>query len=76
MLSHPNLLVPHAQAKLMFLGLYYIALGLPMCAVIILIAERFTAALRASPRAMRAFDYAFAGVMGAFAVRLMFARNN
>jgi threonine/homoserine/homoserine lactone efflux protein len=67
---------PHAQAKLMFLGLYYIALGLPMCAVIILLAERFTAALRASPRAMRAFDYAFAGVMGAFAVRLMFARNN
>ncbi len=67
---------PHAQAKLTFLGLYYIALGLPMCAVIILLAERFTAALRASPRAMRAFDYAFAGVMGAFAVRLMFARNN
>jgi threonine/homoserine/homoserine lactone efflux protein len=67
---------PHAQAKLTFLGLYYIALGLPMCAVIILLAERFTSALRASPRAMRAFDYAFAGVMGAFAVRLMFARNN
>jgi threonine/homoserine/homoserine lactone efflux protein len=67
---------PDAGAKLTFLGLYYIALGLPMCALMILLAERFTAALHASPRAMRAFDYAFAGVMGAFAVRLVFARNN
>ncbi len=67
---------PHAGAKLTFLGLYYIALGLPMCALMILLADRFTAALRSSRRAMRAFDYIFAGVMGAFAVRLVFARNN
>ncbi|MCZ7660401.1 MAG: LysE family translocator [Xanthobacteraceae bacterium] len=66
---------PHAGAKLTFLGVYYIALGLPMCALMILAAERFTAALRSSRRAMRAFDYVFAGVMGAFAVRLVFARN-
>jgi threonine/homoserine/homoserine lactone efflux protein len=67
---------PHAGTKLTFLGLYYIALGLPMCALMILLADRFTAALRSSRRAMRAFDYIFAGVMGAFAVRLVFARNN
>jgi threonine/homoserine/homoserine lactone efflux protein len=67
---------PQAGAKLTFLGLYYIALGLPMCALMILLADRFTAALRSSRRAMRAFDYIFAGVMGAFAVRLVFARNN
>jgi threonine/homoserine/homoserine lactone efflux protein len=67
---------PHAGAKLTFLGLYYIALGLPMCTLMILLADRFTTALRSSRRAMRAFDYVFAGVMGAFAVRLVFARNN
>lgn len=65
---------PHAGAKLMFLGLYFIALGVPICALFILAADRFTTALRNSPRAMRAIDYLFAGLMGAFAVRLLFAR--
>jgi threonine/homoserine/homoserine lactone efflux protein len=65
---------PHAGGKLMFLGLYFIALGIPICACLILIAERFTGAVRRSPKAMRAIDYLFAGLMGAFAVRLWFAR--
>lgn len=67
---------PHAGAKLTFLGLYNIVLGVPICAGLILAAERFTAALKRSRRATRVFDYLFAGVMGAFAVRLLFARNN
>jgi len=65
---------PHAGAKLMFLGLYFIVLAVPICFVLILAAERFTMAIRRSPRAMRAIDYLFAGLMGAFAVRLLFAR--
>ena len=65
---------PHAGAKLMFLGLYYVALSVSIYAVLILPAVRFTAAIRRSPRAMRVIDYLFAGVMGAFAVRLLFAR--
>jgi threonine/homoserine/homoserine lactone efflux protein len=65
---------PHAGAQLIFLGLYGIALGVPVCAVLILAAERFTAAIRRSPKAMRAIDYLFAGLMGAFAVRLLSAR--
>ena len=65
---------PHAGAKLMFLGLYFIALGIPICVALIFAAERFTAAIRRSPRVMRAIDYLFAGLMGAFAVRLLFAR--
>jgi threonine/homoserine/homoserine lactone efflux protein len=35
---------------------------------------RHGSALRRSPKAMRAIDYLFAGLMGAFAVRLLFAR--
>ena len=66
---------PHAGAKLMFLGLYFIALAIPICIVLILLAERFTAAIRRSPRMMRIVDYLFAGLMGAFAVRLLFAQS-
>jgi threonine/homoserine/homoserine lactone efflux protein len=65
---------PHAGAKLTFLGLYFIALAVPACALLFVLAERFTAAIRRSPKAMRAIDYLFAGLMGAFAVRLLSAR--
>ncbi len=65
---------PHAGAKLTFLGLYFTALGVPICAVLIVTADRFTAAIRRSPKATRAIDYLFAGLMGAFAVRLLSAR--
>jgi LysE type translocator len=40
---------PHAAEKLTFLGLYFIALGVPTCAVLILLADRFTAAIRRDP---------------------------
>ena len=66
---------PDASAKLLFLGLYFLALGIPACAVLILAAERFTSAIRRAPRVMRAIDWLFAGIMGAFAVKLIFARN-
>ena len=65
---------PHAGAKLMFLGLYFIVLAIPICMLLIVLADRFTTAIRRSPRVMRAIDYLFAGLMGAFAVRLLFAR--
>lgn len=65
---------PNAAGKMVFLGLYSIALGVPIGVVLILAAERFIGALRRSPRVMRAIDYVFAGLMGAFAVRLLFAR--
>jgi threonine/homoserine/homoserine lactone efflux protein len=65
---------PHAGGKLMFLGLYFIALAVPICFVLILAADRFTAAIRRSPKVMRAIDWLFASLMGAFAVRLLFAR--
>ena len=65
---------PHAGAKLMFLGLYFIVLAIPICLVLIVLADRFTAAIRRSATVMRAIDYLFAGLMGAFAVRLLFAR--
>jgi threonine/homoserine/homoserine lactone efflux protein len=67
---------PHAGAKLMFLGLYFIVLAVPICFALIIAADRFTAAIRRAPRLMRAIDYLFASLMGAFAVRLLFARSD
>jgi threonine/homoserine/homoserine lactone efflux protein len=67
---------PHAGAKLLFLGLYFIALGIPTCALLILGAERLTARVRRAPRLMRAIDWLFAGLMGAFAARLLFSKGN
>jgi len=65
---------PNAGGKLMFLGLYFIVLAIPICLVLIVLADRFTEAIRRSPKVMRAVDYLFAGLMGAFAIRLLFAR--
>ncbi|MBV1705366.1 MAG: LysE family translocator [Hyphomicrobiales bacterium] len=64
---------PHAAAKLAFLGAWFWIIGMALSACIILVAERFIAAMRGNPRAMRAFDYCFAGLMGAFALRLVTA---
>ncbi len=67
---------PHASEKLMFFGLYFIVLSILICVPMILMAERFTGAMRRSPRAMRIFDWMFAGLMGTFALRLLLARGN
>lgn len=65
---------PHAAHKLLFLGLYFIAVSLPLCVGLVFAADRVSAGLKRSRRAMRTFDYLFAGLMGAFAVRLIAAR--
>jgi threonine/homoserine/homoserine lactone efflux protein len=67
---------PDAGAKLLFLGVYFIGLGIPTCALLIITAERFTGAIRRAPRVMRAIDWLFAGLMGAFAARLLLSRGN
>jgi threonine/homoserine/homoserine lactone efflux protein len=67
---------PHASGKLLFFGLYFLALAIPTCALLIVAADRFTAAIRRSPRITRAIDWLFATLMGAFALKLLFARSN
>ena len=65
---------PHATGKLLFLGFWFLVIGVPTASVIILTAKRFSAAMKRSPRFMRAFDYGFAALMTAFAARLVLAR--
>ena len=64
---------PHAADKLLFLGLYFIALTAPMGAVMILGAEKVVALLRNHPKVMRGIDYSFAGLFGAFALKILTA---
>ncbi len=61
---------PHAGAKLALLGFGFIAITTIVNAAVILLAARFVAGAKQSPRALRLFDYAFAALMSAFAARL------
>lgn len=65
---------PFAGRKLFFLGVTFIAVAVPMSVAMILTAERFSAALKRRPRAMRVIDYLFAGVFSAFAARILLAQ--
>lgn len=66
---------PHAMGKLIFLGAVFVVTAAPLCALMIVFAARLSDALRRSPKIMRAIDWLFAGVFGAFAVRLLAARQ-
>ena len=57
--------------KLFVLGFSFIVIGGLVSATIIAVAGRFVAAARAHPRAVRWFDYGFAGLMSVFAARLI-----
>jgi threonine/homoserine/homoserine lactone efflux protein len=65
---------PHAASKLVFLGVTFIAIGVPICLVMIAFAARLAHLLKRSPRIMRGIDWLFAAVMGGFAVRLLLTR--
>lgn len=62
---------PAASGKLLFLGLYFVAFSFPLALAMILTAERVVHGLKARPGVMRAIDWLFAGVFGAFAVRIL-----
>ena len=65
---------PAVHGKLLFLGLWFLLVSTLSTLPLILGASGVAAFLRARPKAMRWIDYVFAGVMGAFAVRLVTAR--
>ena len=67
---------PNAPEKLAFLGFYFIALSIPSTGLMILLADRFSAALRRNRRVTRTIDYLCAGIFGAFAVRILFTRGH
>jgi threonine/homoserine/homoserine lactone efflux protein len=67
---------PNATGKLIFLGVTFVIISVPICGAMIASASRLAAFLKRSPRVMRAVDWLFACVFGAFAVRLLLARQH
>ena len=65
---------PQAASKLVFLGVIFIVIAVPISLVMIAFAARLAGALKRSPKIMRAIDWLFAAVMGGFAVRLLLTR--
>ena len=65
----------NAAGKLLFLGFSFVVIAVPLCTLMIASASRLAHTLKGSPRVMRAVDWLFAGVFGAFALRLLFTRN-
>jgi len=67
---------PHATGKLFFFGLVFVAISAPICAAMIVSASRLAHFLKRTPRAMRIIDWLFAGIFGAFAVRLLLTQRH
>jgi len=65
---------PNAPGQLFFLGAMFIVLSIPVTAPMVLAAEKFSAAMKASPRVTRVVDYLFAGVFSAFALKILTAQ--
>jgi threonine/homoserine/homoserine lactone efflux protein len=62
---------PHASSKMVFLGLYFVAVSIPLAIVMILGAERLIGYLKARPKALRVIDWTFGGIFGVFAVKIL-----
>ena len=65
---------PDAPGKLVFLGVFFLMVAVPIVLPMILAADRLASTLRARPRITRALDWLFAGVFGAFAVKILTAQ--
>lgn len=66
---------PHAAGKLMFLGIFFIAVSLPVTSPMVLAAEGFARLMRRSPAVTRVSDWLFAGVFSAFAIKILTAQT-
>jgi threonine/homoserine/homoserine lactone efflux protein len=61
---------PHVTGKLLFLGLYFIAINVPLAALMIIGAESVVLWLKQRPRILRGIDYTFAGIFAVFAIKI------
>jgi threonine/homoserine/homoserine lactone efflux protein len=66
---------PHVPGKLLFLGFTFIVVNVPVSGGLILAGGHIARLLKGSKRITRFVDWLFAGVLGAFAVRLILAHG-
>jgi threonine/homoserine/homoserine lactone efflux protein len=62
---------PHVTGKLIFLGLWFIIVGMPVNLMIVLTAERLSSWLQRNRHVLRGIDYTFAGVFSLFAAKIL-----
>jgi threonine/homoserine/homoserine lactone efflux protein len=66
---------PFLRQKLLFFGLYFVALNIPLSIITVLIAEKLVKWLKARPRVLRGIDFTFAGVFAIFALKIAFTEG-
>ena len=65
---------PDVTGKLIFLGVFFIILGIPVSIVVILAADRLSGWLQQNPKVLRGIDYTFACVFSVFAMKIFFTQ--
>jgi threonine/homoserine/homoserine lactone efflux protein len=65
---------PHVTSKLIFFGIYFIVIGIPVNLIVVLAADRLSTWLQANPKILRGIDYTFAGVFSVFAAKIFFTQ--
>ena len=66
---------PHVTGKLIFLGFWFILIGMPVNMAIVLTAEKLAAWLQRNRKILRGIDYSFAGVFSLFAVKILMVQS-
>ncbi|KKX27753.1 LysE family translocator [Rhizobium sp. LC145] len=61
---------PAVTQKLIFFGIFFIVLGMPVNVLAALAADRLSNWLQANPKVLRGIDYTFAGVFSVFAAKI------
>ncbi len=62
---------PHVTGKLVFLGTYFILVGMPVNILAVLAAHRLSDWLQANRKILRGLDYTIAGVFSVFAAKIL-----
>jgi len=66
---------PDVTGKLVFLGFFFILVGMPVNAIVVLAADRLSAWLQANRKVLRGMDYTFAGVFSVFALKIFLTQS-
>ncbi|MDK4705847.1 LysE family translocator [Rhizobium sp. CNPSo 4062] len=65
---------PAVTHKLLFLGFFFIIIGMPVNMLVVLAADGLSSWLQRNRGVMRGLDYAFAGVFSIFAAKIFFTQ--
>ncbi|WP_160007942.1 LysE family translocator [Rhizobium sp. 18055] len=62
---------PAVTQKLLFFGFFFILIGMPVNAVVVLASDRLAGWLQNNRKVLRGMDYTFAGVFSVFAAKIL-----